>query len=311
MAYIGVPFPPTRFLCPFFQTSDTLLAIAPCPRMEQRREELFTSEEATQMLKQHEKTVKFLSTQYNITNIGVSDVWKIEDDLRCLTAHNATLPKWYTLEVATELGNMTDYFFKLIFTDKRILKLSVGVYLKDTLDRMESLMINASTLEPILAYSAHDTNVASLLGAFGVYAGEHKPEYASIVMLELVGPPPPAQKSDFVLRLFYKRGWRDNSGEYLQFEACKFIRNASEGCPFDMVYRSVESLMLDSDHFEEACKVDWIPARYKVIVAVLLSTFLLLFLSSLGALYCIVWRRRRSCGANNMPYSPLVSPTTA
>lgn len=68
-------------------------------------------------------------------------------------------------------------------------------------------------LPKILAFSAHDTNVAPLLGAFGAYANESKPAYASLVALELLAPSPDVPTGEFILRLLYKRGWEDDTSE--------------------------------------------------------------------------------------------------
>ncbi len=40
---------------------------------------------------------------------------KISDDLICLSAHNATLPKWFTPEIAAELDGITDFLFEASF----------------------------------------------------------------------------------------------------------------------------------------------------------------------------------------------------
>ncbi|KAL5110124.1 Lysosomal acid phosphatase [Taenia crassiceps] len=307
-------------------TTDSLLSVEPCPRMAQRRNELLQSNEGLDLFKQHKKTIENVGASYGIKNITLMDIWRITDDLLCLRSHNATLPKWCTQDVAKELDLITDKLFRLLFTDREILKLAVGVFLKDAFDRMEEYIHKNATdpsspLESLLAYSAHDTNVAPLLGALGAHVEEHRPQYAALIAMELLAPSTDAPpKSGHLLRLYYKRGWTDEAGSYLQFNACR-DRKAKEGCAFALVRESIAALLLAAEEIEGACKADWLPSRYRLIVAITLSTFLALLFFTLAAVYCVVWRQRcwqRSQRGSNfgiasqLPYSPLVStPPTA
>lgn len=97
------------------------------------------------------------------------------------------------------------------------------MFLKETFDQLSSLIANRSLQSPrhrakelpkILAFSAHDTNVAPLLGAFlGSYANQSKPPYTAIVLLELYAPSEDAPNEEYILKLRYKHGWRDTSSE--------------------------------------------------------------------------------------------------
>ena len=207
----------------------------------------------------------------------------------------------------------------------------MGVFLKDAFDRMERYIqknINftdssPANLESLLAYSAHDTNVAPLLGALGAYNGEAKPPYASLVALELLAPPVDDDESQYMLRLRYKRGWRDDVGDYLPFGACRRSdgekHDASKGCPFVVVRESIASLLVAPDEIEAICEADWLPARYRLVVAITLSTFLALLTFTFAAVYFVVWRQRRTqhsggsfAVGSNLPYEPLLStPPTA
>ncbi|VDK47087.1 unnamed protein product [Taenia asiatica] len=306
-------------------TTDTLLSFEPCPRLAQRRDELLQSKEGISLLKQHKKTIEHVGTSYGIENITLMDIWEITDDLFCLRSHNATLPTWCTQDVVEELDLITDKLFRLLFTDPETLKLAVGVFLKDAFDRMDEYIhknaTDPSSLESLLAYSAHDTNVAPLLGALGANVEENRPRYAALVAMELLAPSADAPpNSDHLLRLYYKRGWTDETGSYMQFKACR-NREAEEGCAFALVRESIAALLLTAEEIEAACKADWLPSKYQLIVAITLSTFLALLFFTLAAVYCVVWRQRcwqrNQRGGNlgiasQLPYSPLVStPPTA
>ncbi|KAM7538169.1 hypothetical protein Aperf_G00000073506 [Anoplocephala perfoliata] len=299
--------------------SDKLLAIAPCPRFTQRREELLNTEESLALLTEHEKTITTIENFYGIKNISLPVIWKINDDLICLRSHNATRPAFYTNEVAEELDNITNKMFQIYFTDQELLKLSSGVFLKEAFNQMEKIIAGKSRNSPsiedlpkISAFSAHDTNVAPLLGAFGAYANESKPAYASLVALELFAPSPDAPNEEFILKLLYKRGWKDNASEYIQFAACRDQRKPEHGCPFVVVRESVASLFMTEDESVEACKAAWMPFKYKLIVVLSLGGFLIFFFFTLFAT-CIISRRRQqnSSVRSEVPYSPLLtSPPT-
>ncbi|VDL56730.1 unnamed protein product [Hymenolepis diminuta] len=303
------------------KNNDWLLSLAPCARIAQRRKELMQTKEAQALYKEHESTISTMSDFYGIKNVSFADIWMISDDLFCLRSHNATLPPFYTKEVAAELDDLTDHIFQIYFADQELIKLSSGVFLRESFNQMSHFIANGTLehskdLPQILAFSAHDTNVAPFLGAFGAYANESKPAYASLVVLELYAPSPDAPNEEFILKLRYKRGWKDDTSEYLQFAACKGQRDAKQGCPFVVVRESVVPLFLTEDEAAESCKTIWIPTRYRVIVGFSLGAFIILFLCTLFAALAISKRRQRQMDRNfsvsgEMPYSPLVSsPST-
>ena len=65
------------------------------------------------MFKQHEKLIENIAYFYGINGITLQDVCSIGDDLFCLRSHNATLPKWYTEEAASELDLITDKIYQV------------------------------------------------------------------------------------------------------------------------------------------------------------------------------------------------------
>nr|CDS25478.1 lysosomal acid phosphatase [Hymenolepis microstoma] len=299
--------------------SDWLLSLAPCARLTQRRNELMQKEEAQALFKEHEKTISTMLDFYGIKNASFIDIWSISDDLFCLRSHNATLPAFYTKEVAAELDDLTDKMFQIYFDDQESIKLSSGVFLRQSFNQMSSFISNETLKNPkdiprILAFSAHDTNVAPLLGAFGAYANESKPAYASLVILELYAPSPDAPNEEFILKLRYKRGWKDNTSEYLQFSPCKGQRGAKQGCPFVVVRESVAPLFLTEEEAIDACKADWLSFRYRAIVVFTLGVFIVFLFCTLFAAFFISKRRQRERQldrsftiSGEMPYSPLVS----
>ncbi|VEL10789.1 unnamed protein product [Protopolystoma xenopodis] len=95
----------------------------------------------------------------------------------------------------------------------------------------------------IMAYSAHDTDVAPLLAALGVYPGG-TPSYASVVLIELLGPISPGNITNYRLRVLFKNGPSDHTGTMLQFPACKDIL-PSLGCRLDLVIQSIKPFILN------------------------------------------------------------------
>lgn len=147
-----------------------------------------------------------------------------------------------------------------------ILRLEIGVFLHTLKQHILSIVDDVSRASSsyvrILAYSAHDTNVAALLAAFGMWNDEMI-EYVSAVGIELLEQKPrptddsknePVSVRDhFRLRLWHKRGWTDLHGEYRQFSACHKFEPAERGCPVTKVFQSIEHMIIKPDNYVAEC----------------------------------------------------------
>nr|VZI03832.1 unnamed protein product [Spirometra erinaceieuropaei] len=258
-------------------------------------------------LDQHKSLFDLLRNVSGLPKLDVHDLWIVQDDLICLEAHNFSLPNWYTPAVKEELGVVAEYLWKLRYNDDERLRLELGVFLNDMIEHLDAVINpNASSSRPVLssrinkgltspqimAYSAHDENVAALLSALGVYENETKPEYASLVMLELHGPQPPADPAAYRIRVRYKRSWQDASGQYLTLPACTSTAAPSEGCEYKKVVEYLRRLRLRPDDFESACRAKSHSRSFLLLVG-FATLGVLLALCGLISLVCLIVYRRR------------------
>lgn len=93
---------------------------------------------------------------------------------------------------------------------------------------------NMNSDTKIYLYSGHETNIASLLQAFGVYE-PHVPEYSSAIIMELQ-----EINQEFYVKLLYYQGIPPTIKE-LQIPGCDVL------CPFDKYLDLIEDLIPSDD----------------------------------------------------------------
>ncbi|VDN10591.1 unnamed protein product [Dibothriocephalus latus] len=267
------------------QTSEIMFASAPCPRFKQLLEESYKSDETKAFFDKHKTLFDLLRKESGWPELGAHNFWIIEDDLICLEAHNFSLPQWYTPAVKEEVGVVSEYLWKLRYSDTERLRLELGVFINDMIEHLDRVInpsasspaqpvlssrINAGHTAPkIMAYSAHDENVAALLSALG----------------------PPADPSAYHIRVRYKRSWQDPNGQYLSLPACT-SSTASEGCEYNKLVEYLQPLRLQPDDFESACRTKI--HRHSLFLFFGVAAFgLLLAFCGLVSTCVLVSRRRR------------------
>lgn len=290
------------------QTSEIMFAAAPCPRFHQILEESYKSEVTKAFLDKHKSLFDLLRNVTGWPKLGVDKLWIVEDELICLEAHNFSLPEWYTPAFKEELSIVAEYLWKLQYSDTERRRLELGVFLNDMIEHMDRVInpnisssrpalssaINGGLTSPkVMAYSAHDENVAALLAALGVYDNETKPEYTALVLVELHGPQPPADPAAYSIRVRYKRNWQDSTGEYLKLPACSIAATPSEGCEYKKVVEYLQPMLLRPEDFESACRLKLHSSGSFFLFVGIAAFGLLLVLSGLVSFVCIVVYRRR------------------
>lgn len=144
-----------------------------------------------------------------------------------------------------------------------IIRLEIGVFLNTFVKHIHSIIhgeqLNLTyeytlSTEHMMIYSAHDTDVTYILAGFGVYNNQTI-NYASTVILELHGPDKSSNESDYRIKLLYKKGWTDETGEYLTLPACKG-QPGYNGCPVNLVLEQIKPLLLSTDRFYKECSID-------------------------------------------------------
>uniref|UniRef100_A0A183AU48 2-phosphoxylose phosphatase 1 n=1 Tax=Echinostoma caproni TaxID=27848 RepID=A0A183AU48_9TREM len=224
------------------------------------------SERSLQFEREHAKMFELLGNKTG-KRVDRNNVWEYFDVVTCMRAHNYSLPDWYTDALYREMSEVARFYWVQRFAStSAIVRLEIGVFLKVLRDHLLTIVNGSKTLlqrtfqvsiQHLMAYSAHDTDVCYLLAAFGVYDQQSIP-YSAAVVIELLGPEPPAPRSEYRLRLVYKKGYLDNEGTYLQFGACT-EQPADRGCPLDDVLNYLAPLLLDPDQFFSECQVEQRP----------------------------------------------------
>lgn len=182
---------------------------------------------------------------------------------------------------------------------KEILRRQIGVFLHFFVKHINAVVqgsikgtqqlaeTNLSTWHTMV-YSAHDTDVAYVLAGFGVY-DQRLIGYSAAIALELIGPGerPPISSSNFLLRIRYKRGWRDLEGKYVQFPSCR-DRLPVDGCPWTTVLEQIQPLLVSPEQLVQLCSTKSYtdsytqnsPVRKFVLISALLCASLVLVLLS-------------------------------
>ncbi|KAF6770566.1 hypothetical protein AHF37_09582 [Paragonimus kellicotti] len=181
------------------QEADVLLSVAPCPFLDVLRDLEMKSEAAIQTEKNHSALFELINRNVDV-KIDRHNLWEVSDTLTCMESHDMQFPDWCSQQVYKELIDVETFYWNLMFTSStEILRLEIGVFLSAFVDHVTSVVDNTYSpiikgplsVQHMLAYSAHDTDVSYLLAALGVF-DDHLVEYSAAVVLELLGPDPPA-----------------------------------------------------------------------------------------------------------------------
>ncbi|KAL4222131.1 hypothetical protein ACF0H5_018171 [Mactra antiquata] len=194
-----------------------------CPRYTELFDETLKSHAVQAEEQENKAFYKFLGEKTTWNHENISNIWKIADTTVCEKAHNLTLPSWLSDTVYKRLRILEAYQFTLMFngTEKSMLK--GGPLLSEFIYNM-MLTVNRPTFAKVkmFMYSAHDTTVAALLSALGLY-DKKSPQYTAMVIAELHENP----TGKFYVNLFYKNVTDDPTAHLLT------LPNCVENCPIE------------------------------------------------------------------------------
>ncbi|CAH8500551.1 unnamed protein product [Schistosoma turkestanicum] len=245
------------------QVTDALLGISPCPYRDSLQKAQMNSQSSIEFEKNHSALFTKLTSVAGIGPVNRHNVWSITDLITCMIAHNITLPDWCTADLLTELFEVSRFYWvKQLSSSEDIIRLEIGVFLHTFVVHIRSIIhgeplnLNSEhtlSTKHIMIYSAHDTDVTYILAGFGVYDNQLI-SYASTVILELHGPDKSSKESDYLIKLLYKKGMTDETGEYLTLPACKG-QPGYNGCPVNLVLKQIQPLLLDTHSFFKECRI--------------------------------------------------------
>lgn len=245
------------------QVTDALLGVSPCPYRDSLQKSQMDSQSSMEFEKKHSDLFDKLTSVAGVGPVNRHNIWSIADFITCMVSHNITLPSWCTKELLTELYEVSRFYWvKRYASSNDIIRLEIGVFLNTFVKHIRSIIHGQQldisdehplSTEHIIVYSAHDTDVTYLLAGFGVYDNQTI-GYASTVILELHGPNNTLsnQESDYRIKLFYKKDWTDETGEYLTLPACN-DQPGYNGCPVNLVFKQIKPLLMHTDAFYKEC----------------------------------------------------------
>lgn len=177
-----------------------------CPFYTKQYDEDMKSPPIAAIDKANEEFYKFL---YNKTGWGpenVTTIWKIADLFLCEKTHGFNLTSWATevwknenKTVYEKLRDLDDIGFRLLFSGPKS-RLKGGPLLKEIIENMKH-RVNGEALPKLYMHSGHDTTVAALLTALGLFEHGKSPPYAAMVSVELRQNPTTRQ---YFVNVLYK-----------------------------------------------------------------------------------------------------------
>lgn len=262
----------------------TLKMTSPCPAYKRLWLEMQQSELWKSLHSKYQPFFDQLKQWTGLEKVGLKRTFQIADPIHTWISHNLTLPSWVTPQVVRRLYEVQNLKQWLRYHSREMQRLRGGPLLKLLLENMRGKVEGDHLQRRRLwySYSAHDSTVAAVSTALGVY-NRIQPPYCACLIVELHKTKDEAHS----VRLFYRNDssrapWR------LTLPGCEF------DCPLDrFVQLSSGNLPGDisKECFEtddQSIKISW-PFRVHIqpwswIVTSVLSLVVMVML-------CAVYRR--------------------
>jgi hypothetical protein len=103
--------------------------------------------------------------------------------LECRDAHGLPLPPGIDADLAADLAVAAGAQLNATVSDREYVTLGIGEFLHELAENAFET-VQGATMPPLMYYSAHDTTLATLLGALGTFDA-HWPPFGSQLILEL------------------------------------------------------------------------------------------------------------------------------
>ncbi|CAH8534330.1 unnamed protein product [Heterobilharzia americana] len=240
--------------------SDFLRGINRCPRLNSLKHLRMHMHDSIKLERQHKSLFTMLT---NVTGLHVDrfNIGKLADFLKCMKGSNVSLPGWCTEQVLHEIFEVDNFYWTEKYAKSlEVARLQSGLLFHSIVEHINRIIREKSINLPnnikmsnkhMMVYSVDDIHVASILTAFRI-SNNKTIEYASVVSLEVYGPPEPVDASQLIVKLFYKRGWEDENGEYLSMPIC-YAGEFLDGCPLHVVLERLESLAIHPKYYAVEC----------------------------------------------------------
>ncbi|KAL3318667.1 mitochondrial acyl carrier protein [Cichlidogyrus casuarinus] len=288
------------------KSREALFSQESCTRLKQLLDDGYHTDAAKSFLAKYASILAKMESQLQ-RKLSVLDIFSMYDEVVCLRHHDKPLPSWLSAEMIDALHKITYYFWHVRVDSDEKLSFIVGVFLHDMFSHMSGLIrdgevqihidgvLRKLATNHIMAYSAHDTNVAPLMTALGMEQPD-LPGYTACVMIELLGPPVPGKASDYRLRIWYKNS-PDQEAKLMKFPS--YCANKTE-CPFDEAMIALSKFFINGADFKQRCSVTKWAGRHMVLAIIIVAFGCIGFLGFV-IFVIIMYRQRRQNHYSELP----------
>ncbi len=171
-----------------------------CPRYTELHKEDLEKEEVIALEKEYQGFFKRLQNFTGIETVNLTNLWKIEDTLFVENDSGYGLPEWLKPGEMESLRNLSSYTLSLMFDSPEEVQLTAGNWVRKVRDDIQGKVDGEPSLNDskLFLYSAHDTTVAIMMNALGVWDGK-LPPYATAFLIELL-----SDKDGYFVEMFYR-----------------------------------------------------------------------------------------------------------
>jgi hypothetical protein len=185
-----------------------------CPTYKQLREDDTKTQAYLDLEKENEAFFNDLEVDTGYKEVNLSIIYHIYGVLFVEQTDNLTLPSWVNDTVMDRLLNLTQFTSSLMFNSLTKKQITAGNWVGKVMGDMMDKKDNPKEDIKLYLYSAHDTTVAAMLSALGVFNGE-PPPYAATVFIELY-----SDDKGYWVSLFYRNETDSNYLMPLSVDSC-------------------------------------------------------------------------------------------
>lgn len=272
-----------------------------CPQYAALREADKHSPEYLQKEEENQEFFKELENETGLNPVNLSNIWRIQDIL--FVGHNSTghdLPHWVKPGYMPRLKELSDFDMSLMFNSKEKNRLTAGIWLQKVLSDITEKANNDSDLADakLFLYSSHDTTVACMMSALGVYDGI-QPEYASAFILELISDGNGTSKN-YNVKLLYRKFTGSDEITTLRVPGC----GNQSMCTLDEFKDLVTPLI--PDNWEEECGLTSKGSKSQHAALITFTILFVVAVTTIAILSMVIWYIQNG-KKRNITYNPLPS----
>ncbi|XP_072387066.1 venom acid phosphatase Acph-1-like [Diabrotica undecimpunctata] len=210
-----------------------------CPAYTKELSAVLNSQEFATYDLENSELYKYLTNNSGSTVTDILSVSNIWDPLKGEDSVGFGLPAWTKSVYPEPLRTLVGRFFEAFTHTTTMKRLVIGPFLNEVVTYLESMAANPSSSYKFKMYSGHDTNVASVLNAFGAFSPGFPPAFASTIYIEL-------HKENWknVVKVFSKDG--DNIKQ-ISVNGCEL------SCPLSSFRQYLSDIIVDADTRDTEC----------------------------------------------------------